>query len=149
MSLRSRLDEDLKQAMRDKNVARRDVLRYLRSEIHNQEIASQSTLDDNGIQAVLVKQAQQRRDSIEAFRQAGRSDLVDNEEVGLSIVMEYLPQQMTAEEIRELALTVVKNVGAAGPADMGKVMGPLVRQTRGRADGRQVSDAVREILASL
>ena len=148
MSLRSRLDEDLKQAMRDKNVARRDVLRYLRSEIHNQEIASQSTLDDDGIQAVLVKQAQQRRDSIEAFRQAGRSDLVDNEEVGLSIVMEYLPQQMTAEEIRELALTVVKNVGAAGPADMGKVMGPLVRQTRGRADGRQVSDAVREILAS-
>ena len=149
MSLRSRLDEDLKQAMRDKNVARRDVLRYLRSEIHNQEIASQSTLDDNGIQAVLVKQAQQRRDSIEAFRQAGRSDLVYNEEVGLSIVMEYLPQQMTAEEIRELALTVVKNVGAAGPTDMGKVMGPLVRQTRGRADGRQVSDAVREILASL
>ena len=149
MSLRSRLDEDLKQAMRDKNVARRDVLRYLRSEIHNQEIASQKALDDEGIQAVLVKQAQQRRDSIEAFRQAGRSDLVDNEEVGLSIVMEYLPQQMTAEEIRELALTVLKNVGAAGPADMGKVMGPLVRQTRGRADGRQVSDAVREILASL
>ncbi len=149
MSLRSRLDEDLKQAMRDKNVARRDVLRYLRSEIHNQEIASQKALDDEGIQAVLVKQAQQRRDSIEAFRQASRSDLVDNEEVGLSIVMEYLPQQMTAEEIRELALTVVKNVGAAGPADMGKVMGPLVRQTRGRADGRQVRDAVREILASL
>ena len=123
MSLRSRLDEDLKQAMRDKNAARRDVLRYLRSEIHNQEIASQNTLDDDGIQAVLVKQAQQRRDSIEAFKEAGRSDLVESEEAGLAIVMEYLPQQMTPDEIRELARSVVGEVGAAGPGDMGKVMG--------------------------
>ena len=149
MSLRSRLDEDLKQAMRDRNVARRDVLRYLKSEIHNQEIASQKTLDDDGIQAVLVKQAQQRRDSIEAFRDAGRSDLVDNEETGLAIVMEYLPQQMSPDEIKELALAVVEEVGAAGPGDMGKVMGALVRQTRGRANGREVSQVVREILASL
>ena len=149
MSLRSRLDEDLKQAMRDKNVARRDVLRYLRSEIHNQEIASQQTLDDGGIQAVLVKQAQQRRDSIEAFREAGRSDLVEGEETGLAIVMEYLPQQMTPDEIREIALSVVENVGASGPGDMGKVMGALVPQTRGRANGREVSEVVREILASL
>ena len=149
MSLRSRLDEDLKQAMRDKNVARRDVLRYLRSEIHNQEIASQKALDDDGIQAVLVKQSQQRRDSIEAFREAGRSDLVENEEAGLAIVMEYLPQQMTPDEIRELALTVVEEVGAAGPRDMGKVMGAIVPQTRGRANGREVSEVVREILASL
>ncbi len=149
MSLRSRLDEDLKQAMRDKNVARRDVLRYLRSEIHNQEIASQKALDDDDIQAVLVKQAQQRRDSIEAFRDAGRSDLVDNEEAGLAIVMEYLPQQMTGDEIRELALSVIEDLGASGPRDMGKVMGALVPQTRGRANGREVSEVVREILASL
>ena len=149
MSLRSRLDEDLKQAMRDKNVARRDVLRYLRSEIHNQEIASQTTLDDDGIQAVLVKQAQQRRDSIEAFRDAGRSDLVEDEETGLAIVMEYLPQQMTPDEIRELAQSVIEDVGAAGPRDVGRVMGALVPQTRGRANGREVSQVVREILASL
>ncbi len=149
MSLRSRLDEDLKQAMRDKNVARRDVLRYLRSEIHNQEIATQKALNDDGIQTVLVKQAQQRRDSIEAFREAGRSDLVDNEETGLAIVMEYLPQQMTPDEIKELALSVVEEVGAAGPGDMGKVMGAIVPRTRGRANGREVSQVVREILASL
>lgn len=149
MSLRSRLDEDLKQAMRDKNVARRDVLRYLRSEIHNQEIATQKTLDDDGIQAVLVKQAQQRRDSIEAFRDAGRSDLVEDEETGLAIVMGYLPQQMTPDEIKELALSVIEDVGAAGPRDMGRVMGALVPQTRGRANGREVSQVVREILASL
>ena len=149
MSLRSRLDEDLKQAMREKNVARRDVLRYLRSEIHNQEIATQKTLDDEGIQAVLVKQAQQRRDSIEAFKDAGRSDLVENEEIGLAIVMEYLPQQMTPDEIRELALSAIEDVGAAGPRDMGRVMGALVPQTRGRANGREVSEVVKEILASL
>ena len=120
MSLRSRLDEDLKQAMRDKNVARRDVLRYLRSEIHNQEIATQATLDDDGIQAVLVKQAQQRRDSIEAFREAGRTDLVENEETGLGIVMEYLPQQMTPDEIRELARSVIEDVGRRRPARHGQ-----------------------------
>ena len=149
MSLRQQLDEDLKQAMRDKDQTRRDVLRYLRSEIHNQEIAKQGALDDDGIRGVLVKQAQQRRDSIEAFKQAGRADLVDNEEAGLAIVTGYLPQPLTADEVRELALAVVREVGAAGPADMGKVMGPLMRQTRGRADGREVSAAVREILASL
>ncbi len=149
MSLRGRLDEDLKQAMRDKNVALRDVLRFLRSEIHNQEIASQKPLDDDGIRSVLVKLAQERRDSIAAFNEAGRTDLVVAEETGLSIVMEYLPQQMTSDEIREIALTVVKDVGAAGPRDMGKVMGPLISRTRGRANGREVSDVVKEILASL
>ena len=149
MSLRGRLDEDLKQAMRDKNVALRDVLRFLRSEIHNQEIASQKPLDDDGIRSVLVKLAQERRDSIAAFKEAGRTDLVEAEETGLSIVMEYLPQQMTPDEIREIALTVVKDVGAAGPRDMGKVMGPLISRTRGRANGREVSEVVKEILASL
>ena len=149
MSLRGRLDEDLKQAMRDKNVALRDVLRFLRSEIHNQEIASQKPLDDDGIRSVLVKLAQERRDSIAAFNEAGRTDLVVAEETGLSIVMEYLPQQMTSDEIREIALTVVKDVGAAGPRDMGKVMGPLISRTRGRANGREVSEVVKEILASL
>ncbi len=149
MSLRTRLDEDLKQAMRDKNVALRDVLRFLRSEIHNQEIASQKPLDDDGIRSVLVKLAQERRDSIAAFKEAGRTDLVEAEETGLSIVMEYLPQQMTSDKIREIALTVVKDVGAAGPRDMGKVMGPLISRTRGRANGREVSEVVKEILASL
>ena len=149
MSLRGRLDEDLKQAMRDKNVALRDVLRFLRSEIHNQEIASQKPLDDDGIRSVLVKLAQERRDSIAAFKEAGRTDLVEAEETGLSIVMEYLPQQMTPDEIREIALTVVKDVGAAGPRDMGKVMGPLISRTRGRANGGEVSEVVKEILASL
>ena len=149
MSLRGRLDEDLKQAMRDKNVALRDVLRFLRSEIHNQEIASQKPLDDDGIRSVLVKLAQERRDSIAAFKEAGRTDLVEAEETGLSIVMEYLPQQMTSDKIREIALTVVKDVGAAGPRDMGKVMGPLISRTRGRANGGEVSEVVKEILASL
>ena len=122
---------------------------FLRSEIHNQEIASQKPLDDDGIRSVLVKLAQERRDSIAAFKEAGRTDLVEAEETGLSIVMEYLPQQMTSDKIREIALTVVKDVGAAGPRDMGKVMGPLISRTRGRANGREVSEVVKEILASL
>ena len=150
MSLRQRLDEDVKQAMRDKDEVRRDALRYIRSEIHNQEIASQTTLDDDeGVSAVLSKQAQQRRESIEAFKEAGREDLVKKEEGDLAVILEYLPQQLTSEEIRELAREAIQAAGASGPADMGKVMGQLIPQTRGRAEGREVSEVVKEILASL
>ena len=150
MSLRQRLDEDVKQAMRDKDEVRRDALRYIRSEIHNQEIASQTTLDDDeGVSAVLSKQAQQRRESIEAFKEAGREDLVKKEEGDLAVILEYLPQQLTSEEIRELAREAIQAAGASGPADIGKVMGQLIPQTRGRAEGREVSEVVKEILASL
>ena len=149
MTMKSRLDDDLKQAMRNRDTVRRDVIRYLRSEIRNQEIRVQKDLDDEGVVQVLSRQAQQRRDSIEAFAGADRADLVEKEQAELAIIMEYLPQQMTRDEISELVQQVVADVGATGPGDMGKVMSQIMPQVRGRAEGREVSSMVMETLRSM
>ena len=149
MTMKSRLDDDLKQAMRARDTVRRDVIRYLRSEIRNQEIRVQDDLDDDGVVQVLSRQAQQRRDSIEAFAQADRTDLVEKEQAELTIIMEYLPQQMTREEITHLVQQVIADVGASGPGDMGKVMSQIMPQVRGRAEGREVNSIVMATLRSL
>jgi uncharacterized protein YqeY len=149
MTMKSRLEDDLRQAMRDRDTLRRDVIRYMRSEIRNQEIRVQDDLDDQGVVQVLSRQAQQRRDSIEAFSEANRNDLVEKEQAELAIIMEYLPQQMTRDEITTLVRQVVNEVGAEGPGDMGKVMSRIMPQVRGRAEGREVNAIVMEILSSL
>ena len=149
MSIQVRIQEDLKQAMRAKDALRRSVLRYLRSEIHNAEITQQKELDDDGVLAVLSRQAQQRRDSIEAYESANRQDLVERERGELAIILEYLPQQLTRAEIDELVEQAIAASGANGPGDMGKVMGRLMPQVRGRAEGREVSAAVSAALRRL
>ena len=149
MSIQARMQEDVKQAMRARDVLRRSVLRYLRSEIHNAEIAQQEELDDEGVLAVLSRQAQQRRDSIEAYEGANRQDLVEREKGELSIILEYLPQQLTRAEIDSLVEQAIAETGASGPADMGKVMGKLMPQVRGRAEGRDVSAAASAALGRL
>ncbi len=141
MPIQAQLQEDLKQAMRAKDATRRSVLRYLRSEIHNAEISQQKELDDEGVLAVLSRQAQQRRDSIEAYESANRQDLVEREKDELAIILEYLPQQLMRSEIDDLVEQAIADSGASGPADMGKVMGRLMPQVRGRAEGREVSAA--------
>ena len=149
MTMQTRLNDDMKQAMRDRDVLRRDVIRYLRSEVKNQEIRDQKELDDAGVIQVLSRQAQQRRDSIEAYREADRQDLVDKEESELSVIMAYLPQQMTQEEITALVQQVVAEVGASGPEDMGKVMSAIMPQVQGKAEGREVNAIVQQTLRSL
>lgn len=149
MTMKTRLSDDLKQAMRAKDTLRRDVIRYLRSEVRNQEIRDQKELDDAGVIQVLSRQAQQRRDSIEVYRDADRQDLVDKEEGELSVILSYMPQQMTQEEIAALVRQVVAEVGASGPADMGKVMGAIMPQVRGKAEGREVNAIVQQTLRSL
>ena len=149
MTLKSTLDDHMKQAMRSRDNLRRDVIRYLRSEIRNQEIRVQHDLEDQEVIQVLARQAQQRRDSIEAYQAADRDDLVQQEQSELAIIMEYMPQQMTEEEIAELVHKTVSEVGAQGPSDMGKVMGKIMPQVRGRAEGRAVSAAVSQILREL
>ena len=149
MTLKSTLEDHMKQAMRSRDNLRRDVIRYVRSEVRNQEIRVQHDLDDQEVIQVLARQAQQRRDSIEAFQAADREDLVQQEQSELAIIMEYLPQQMTENEIVELVKKTVEEVGAQGPLDMGKVMGRIMPQVKGRAEGRAVSAAVSQILREL
>ena len=142
MTMKTKLDDDLKQAMRDRNAPRRDVIRLLRSAIRNEEIRVQKDLDDDAIVQVLSRQAQQRRDSIEAFTQGNREDLADKERAELEIIMGYMPQQLSSDEIAELVAQTIAEVGASGPGDMGKVMSAIMPQVRGRAEGREVSAAV-------
>ena len=149
MTMKTRLDDDLKQAMRDRDALKRSVIRYIKSEIHNKEIARQSELDEAGVLQVLTAQAQQRRDSIQAYSDAKREDLVEQERAELAIIMEYLPQQLTTEEIADLVNQVVQEVGAKGPNDMKKVMPKLMPHVRGKADGQEVSAMVMEVLKGL
>ncbi len=149
MPLRARLNDELKDAMRSGDVTRRSTIRFVLSAIHNEEIAKQTELDDEGILAVLSRQAQQRRESIEAFEKADRQDLVDKEKAELEIILPYLPRQLSADEIGELAGQVISEIGAAGPGDMGKVMSQVMPRVRGRAEGKQVSSIVTDLLKAI
>ena len=148
MTLRATLDSDLKEAMRNKDVIKRTVLRTVLSEIRNTEIAKQNTLDDSGIEVVITKQAQQRKDSIEAYITAERHDLVDKETQELNILSSYLPEQMSDDEVREIVKSVIRDLGAENISDMGKVMGAIMPKVRGRADGKVVNGMVTQILKS-
>lgn len=149
MALQDKISEDLKDAMRAKDTVKRTVLRSLLSAIHNQEIATQKDIDEDGVTQVLSKQAQQRRDSIEAFEQGGRDDLVQNEKSELDIIVEYLPQPLTREEVIEIVDKAIAEVQPSSPKEMGKVMSALMPHVRGRADGREVSSIVSEKLQNL
>ncbi len=142
ISLKERLDGDLKDAMRNKDSIRRTVLRTIISEIRNAEIAKQEALDDEGVLVVMTKQAQQRRDSIEAFKVASRSDLVESESAELKIISGYLPEQLSEDEIEVVITEVISQVEAKGSSDMGKVMKEIMQRVRGRADGKMVSAIV-------
>ena len=148
MTLRATLDSDLKEAMRNKDVIKRTVLRTVLSEIRNTEIAKQNTLDDSGIEVVITKQAQQRKDSIEAYITAERHDLVDKETQELNILSSYLPEQMSDDEVREIVKSVIRDVGAENISDMGKVRGAIMPKVRGRADCKVVNGMVTQILKS-
>ena len=147
--LRDTLDSDLKDAMRNKEALRRTVLRTMLSEIRNAEINFQTILDDEGIISVLTKQVQQRKDSVEAYAAANRQDLVDKETEEIDIISVYLPEQLPVEEIEEIIKTAISEIGASTLSDMGKVMGLVMPQVRGRADGKIVNTIVTEKLRAL
>jgi uncharacterized protein YqeY len=146
--LKQKLTDDLKQAMRDGDKVRRSVIRLAMAAIKNAEIARQTTLDDTDILGVIAKEARQRQESIDAFKQGNRPDLVAQEEAELAVLKEYLPRQMTREEIIAAARQVIAEVGAQGPGDKGKVMPQLIAQLKGRADGREINAVVTELLSS-
>ena len=128
----------------------RSVLRTIRSEVHNEEIALQKPLDDDdAIIGVISRQVRQRRESIYEFRRGNREDLVEREEADLAVLLEYLPPQLTPEELTALAQGVIQEVGAQGPGDKGKVMGKLMPQVKGKTEGSAVNQVVSKLLESL
>ncbi len=146
MTLKERLQADMAAAMRQGDSSKRDALRLLMAAIKQEEVDKRTSLDDAGVQALLVKQAKQRRESIADAEKAGRADLAAQEKSELAIIESYLPKMMSPDEIRALAARVIGEVGASGPQDMGRVMSQLMPQLKGQADGRVVGDVVRELL---
>ena len=148
MSLSEQIRSELEQALRQKDTLRCSTLRLLLSSIHNAEIDQQhKALDDAGVATVVAKEIKKRRESIEAFEKGNRPDLVAKEKNELDILAKYLPQQMSRDEIIAIAKQVIAEVGARSPGDKGKVMGKLMPQTKGKADGKEVNDIVTELLS--
>jgi len=148
MSLKDKIREALKEALKKQEKIRVSVLRLLLSEIKNAEIAQQKPLDDNKILDVIAREVKQHKESIEAFKQGNRDDLLAQEEVELNILMEYLPEQMNREEIIAAARQAIDAVEAKEIRDKGKVMSQLMPQLKGKADGKEVSDIVSQLLAA-
>ena len=145
-NLKEKLSDDLKQAMRGGDTVKRSVIRMVLAAAHNVEIARQASLADGDMLGVIAKEAKQREESIQAFKQGNRPDLVAQEEAELAILQQYLPQQMTRDEIVIEARRIIKEVGAQGPRDKGKVMPKLIAELKGKADGRQINEVVTELL---
>jgi len=140
--LKQKLTDDLKDKLR------RLVIRLVMAAIKNTEIAKQATLADADILGIIAKEVRQRHESIEAFKLGDRQDLLAQEEAELAVLNEYLPQQMTREEITAAARQVIEEVGAQGLGDKSKVMPKLIAQLKGRADGRDINAVVTELLSS-
>lgn len=146
-TIRSRLEGDLKQAMRERDEVARDTIRYILAGLKNAEIDKRQGFTESDAVAVLQRQAKQRVEAIEQFRAAGRMDLVAREEGQLLILKRYLPEELTDDELSALVKRVIAEVGASGQKDLGKVMPALIAAADGRADGRRLSTAARNALA--
>ncbi len=147
MPLKEQLQRDLKDAMRQGDKQRRDTLRLVLSSLHNAEIEARDELDDDGVLKVLTKEAKQRKESIEEFRKAGREEKAAEEEAELEVISSYLPEALSREEVLAAAKEVIQESGASGMKDIGKVMPALMQRLQGRADGREASEVVRELLS--
>jgi len=147
MPLTETIRTELTAAMKAGDTERRDALRLVVAALHNARIAAGHDLDDDEAIRVLQREAKQRRDSIEEFRRGNRQDLIRIEEGELAVISAFLPAELSDEELGDLVRGVIDDVGAKGPGDLGKVMGPLMQRLGGRADGKRANAVVRELLA--
>jgi uncharacterized protein YqeY len=148
MTLKDRINEDMKTAMRAKDAARLSTIRMLLAACKQREVDERIVLDDAAVIGIVDKLIKQRRDSITAFEQGGRMDLVEKETAEVRVLEVYLPQRLSADEIAAAVKAIVAQVGASGPGDMGKVMGAAKAQLAGKAEMAQVSAAVKAALGS-
>ncbi|MGE6227510.1 GatB/YqeY domain-containing protein [Paenibacillus chitinolyticus] len=146
MSLSERLNDDMKQAMKSQDKFTLSVIRMVKASIKNIEIDQRRTLDDNEVLDVLNREVKQRKDSLQEFKSAGRDDLADSLHAEIDILMKYLPQQLTEEEVSAIVKQTIQEVGASSKADMGKVMSALMPKVKGRADGKLVNQLVQQNL---
>lgn len=147
VNLQERLMADLKEALRSNDALRKDAIRMIRAAIKNAEIAWQREATDKEIQEIISREIGHRLEALEMFRKGGRDDLVAREEAGIAILKQYLPEQLSREQVVEVVQQLVAELGASGPSEFGPVMRQAMARLKGRADGRLVNEVVREMLS--
>ena len=146
--MKEKLNAEFRQAMKDKDTLRRSVLRMVLASVKNAEIAKRTELSDGDILGLISKEVKQHEDSIQAFKEGNRPDLMEKEQAELAILLEYLPKQLSREEIIAEAKQAIEEVGAQGPGDKGKVMPIIIAKLKGQADGKEINEIVTELLGS-
>ncbi|SER70664.1 GatB/YqeY domain-containing protein [Salipaludibacillus aurantiacus] len=147
MTILDQLNEDMKEAMRNKEKQRLLVIRSVKSSIQNESINKGKELTDDEILTVLNREMKQRKESLHEFEQANRQDLADKTNAEIQILTEYMPSQLTEEELQQVVNETIEEVGAESKADMGKVMGAIMPKVKGRADGSKVKELVQQSLS--
>jgi len=146
LTLKEKLMEDLKSAMRNKEKRRKDTITMLRAAVKQREVDERQEMADDEILALIGKQVKQKRESIKDFQKAERVDLVEQAEEEIEILLAYLPEQLTEEEIDELVREAIVQTGASSMRDMGRIMGVVMPKVKGRADGSLISQSAKKLL---
>lgn len=146
MSLKQKLQEDLKSSMKNKDTVKKSVITLIRASIKQYEVDNRVELGDDEIVDLIAKQLKQTRDSREEFAKAGREDLVSKAEAEIEVLKEYLPQQLSEEELEEIVKSTISEVGATSMKDMGKIMSVIQPKVKGRADGKLINKLVKQNL---
>ena len=146
MSLKQKLQEDLKSSMKNKDAIKKSVITLVRSAIKQYEVDNRVELQDDEIVDLIAKQLKQTRDSREVFAKAGRDDLVSKAEAEIEVLKEYLPQQLSEEELNEIVISTISEVGATSMKDMKKIMTSIMPKVKGRADGKLINELVKKNL---
>ncbi|MBZ4645558.1 MAG: uncharacterized protein PWR27_1537 [Petroclostridium sp.] len=147
MSLKDRLLEDMKAAMKDKDLIRKNTVQMARAAILQVEKDNKVTLDDEGVIEVISKEVKKRKDVLPEYEKSGRQDLIDNLNKEIEVLMGYLPEQLSEEQLDEIVKITIQEVGASSMKDMGKVMAAIMPKTKGRADGKTINALVKKYLA--
>ena len=146
MSLKEKLQEDLKSSMKNKDTIRKSVITLVRAAIKQYEVDNRKELGDDGVIDIISKQLKQRKDALVEFEKAGREDLIEETKSEIQVLEEYLPQQLSEEELEQIVIETIAEVGATSMKDMGKIMSTIKPKTAGRADGRKINELVKKNL---
>lgn len=146
MSLKEQLLEDMKNAMKDKDAIKKSTVQMARAAILQVEKDNRITLDDDGILEIIAKEVKKRRDVLPDYEKSGRQDLIDNLKAEIDVLLQYLPQQLTEEELEVIVRQAVQETGATSAKDMGRIMQIVMPQVKGRADGKMINGIAKKII---
>ena len=146
MALKDRLLEDMKSAMKEKNIVRKNTIQMVRASVLQVEKDKKVVLDDDGIMEVIARELKKRKDTLPEYYKSGREDLIENLKKEIDVLLEYMPEQLTREELYDIVANDIKACGAVSMRDIGKVMQLVLPKVKGRADGKVINEIVKEIL---